>query len=105
MPQTKIATCNYCGLRAALVLRGETRHELSCQGCGAPLHDLKSLPSERVERHRDDIRHPARHGTPAPHGYHGTQGKPNRPKKQKKRKSFGRWFLEEAFDAIEDIFD
>ena len=34
---TKIATCCYCGTRAALVLTGKHRHELSCSGCGAPL--------------------------------------------------------------------
>ena len=52
MPQiTKIATCTYCGTRAALVLKGNTRHELACQACGAPLHDLKRLPEGRVDRH------------------------------------------------------
>ena len=50
MPQgTKIATCCYCGTRAALILTGKTRHELSCQGCGAPLHDLKMMPGPRAE--------------------------------------------------------
>ncbi|MGB1034398.1 MAG: hypothetical protein ACPGVS_05180 [Primorskyibacter sp.] len=43
MPQTKIATCHYCGTRAALVLTGSERHELSCSNCGAPLHDLKQI--------------------------------------------------------------
>lgn len=108
MPQTRIATCHYCGTRAALVLRGRDRHELSCQGCGAPLHDLKNLPSDHDTRHRDNPNLPARKTTRAPHvpyGHHGRQGQPKRPKKQKKRKSFGRWFLEEAFDVIEDIFD
>lgn len=45
--QTKIATCCYCGTRAALVLRGKSRHELACATCGAPLHDLKMLRSDR----------------------------------------------------------
>ena len=45
---TKIATCCYCGTRAALVLTGKHRHELSCSGCGAPLHDLKMLPKDRT---------------------------------------------------------
>ena len=44
MPVTKIATCCYCGTRAALVLSGRERHELACSNCGAPLHDLKMLP-------------------------------------------------------------
>jgi hypothetical protein len=44
MPAQKIATCCYCGTRAALVLRGNDRHELSCSSCGAPLHNLKMLP-------------------------------------------------------------
>lgn len=41
---TKIATCCYCGKRAALVLTGTVRHELACSACGAPLHDLKGIP-------------------------------------------------------------
>ncbi len=40
---TKIATCCYCGSRAALTL-DEGRHELACASCGAPLRDLKMLP-------------------------------------------------------------
>ena len=47
---TKIATCNYCGTRAALVLSGEVRHELACSGCGAPLHDLKLMPARKADR-------------------------------------------------------
>ncbi len=43
----KIATCCYCGTRAALVLRREGRHELSCAACGAPLHEMKAIPQPR----------------------------------------------------------
>ena len=43
MTAEKIVTCCYCGTRAALVLRGRDRHELTCSACGAPLHDLKML--------------------------------------------------------------
>ena len=46
MVAQKIATCCYCGTKAALVLRGKDSHELSCGSCGAPLHDLKRLPVE-----------------------------------------------------------
>ena len=46
MVAQKIATCFYCGTKAALVLRGKVIHELSCGSCGAPLHDLKRLPLE-----------------------------------------------------------
>jgi len=44
MVAQKIATCCYCGTKAALILRGKDSHELSCGSCGAPLHDLKRLP-------------------------------------------------------------
>lgn len=101
MPYPKIATCSFCGTRAALVLTGETRHELSCAACGAPLHDLKSLkaqptpaPGPKREHRREaawaSARHPARPGKRRP-------GKP--------RKSPGRRFLSEIVDLIEDIFD
>lgn len=48
MPGSKIATCCYCGTRAALVLDGTARHELRCGTCGAPLHDLKAIPARKV---------------------------------------------------------
>lgn len=96
---TKVATCCYCGTRAALVLKGEERHELACSACGAPLHDLKMLPVGRGggssrERPVQSRRAPA--GVPP----RGKAGK----KKGRKRRSL-KWFAEEAFDLIEDIFD
>ena len=99
MPTQKIATCVYCGTRAALVLKGKTRHELSCSSCGAPLHDLKMLRRDHEEDHHRVA--PSRvRGTYDPvHHSH----KPKR--KNKKKKSFKRKFFEEAFDLIEDIFD
>ena len=90
MPAQKIVTCCYCGTRAALVLRGRERHELSCASCGAPLHDMKMLRRDHVE---DRVR-----VKPSP--VRGT-----RPEKTKRRKSFGAFLLEEAWDMIEDIFD
>lgn len=82
---TKIATCCYCGTRAALVLRGKERHELTCSACGAPLHEMKMLRAEAAPK----------------------ASKPAKPKKAKakKRKSRKRKLFEEAFDFIEDIFD
>ena len=41
---TKVATCCYCGTKAALVLRGEKRHELTCSSCGSPLRNMKFMP-------------------------------------------------------------
>lgn len=91
MHGTKIATCCYCGTRAALVLRGETRHELSCSACGAPLHNLKMLP--KTPERKAPV-HMAPRTRPA---------KPKKP--PKKRKTFGRKIFEEVFDLVEDIFD
>ena len=62
MTTRKIATCCYCGTRAALVLKGKDRHELSCATCGAPLHELKKLP-----RSRSDSR-PRKSDRPTPRG-------------------------------------
>ena len=96
MPNTKIATCCYCGTRAALVM-DRARHELACASCGAPLHDLKMLKSDAAAR------------APVGHRQHGPapqrRDPPRKSKKQKPRKSLARRFLEEAFDAIEDILD
>jgi hypothetical protein len=104
---TKIATCCYCGTRAALILKGSTRHELACSACGAPLHALKSLRSDAVD--------PAMHRAPRKGkrkadrdaramGVSAWQQGLNKPKKRK-RKSPARRLLSEAFDLIEDIFD
>lgn len=101
---TKIATCSYCGTRAALVLRGRERHELSCASCGAPLHELKAMPL------RPD---PAPRGTRAEHaarrgakGSYRARRKPPKPARPRRRGKGGlRRLLDEAFDVIEDIFD
>ena len=96
MPQfSKIATCCYCGTRAALVLRGEIRHELACASCGAPLHDLKQMP-----RPTNDPRpaHPAVAQMPLRKMKSGK-------KKLRKRKSRRLDWVEDIFDVIEDIFD
>lgn len=95
-PSTKIATCCYCGTRAALVLRGEGRHELSCSACGAPLHEMKALRSQRPAPARprhypEPVRHPGR--------------KRRKPARKKKRRGLMSRFLEEAVDLIEDILD
>ncbi|WP_170759276.1 hypothetical protein [Ruegeria lacuscaerulensis] len=88
----KIATCCYCGTRAALVLRGQQRHELSCSSCGAPLHDLKMVPKRKV------IETKAKKGT--------LKNAPSyKKKKQKKKKGVFARVMDEAWDVIEDIFD
>ena len=103
MVQTKVATCCYCGTRAALVLRGTDRHELACSSCGAPLTRLKMLPigaatpsapvAPRVAERITAAAPPVRHAPPA------------RPGKRKKTKSLQRKIAASLWDAIEDIFD
>jgi hypothetical protein len=97
MQGTKIATCCYCGTRAALVLRGRERHELSCASCGAPLHAMKML--------RADHAHEASRPAPVRSGPMADPGRGAPVRRGKPRKGFGRRFLEEAFDLIEDILD
>ncbi|WP_420587216.1 hypothetical protein [Ruegeria sp.] len=89
---SKIATCCYCGTRAALVLKGTKRHELSCSSCGAPLHDLKMVPKRKLANDsvkRESFKHSNSH----------------KKKKQKKKKSMFSRVMDEAWDVIEDIFD
>lgn len=107
---TKVATCHYCGTRAALVL-DKGRHELACAGCGAPLHDLKAMPLRKAEpaptrssASRGPV--PARPRTPAPPWSDEAPDDWRRRKKpRKKRKSLLRKAMSEAIDLIEDIFD
>jgi hypothetical protein len=93
----KIVTCCYCGTRAALVLKGKTRHELTCASCGAPLHDLKMLPKQRSGQ-REVVNRTAPRGAKPPK---------QRPKRKfrNRRKGLLKKAFEEAFDLIEDIFD
>ncbi|QMU58124.1 MAG: hypothetical protein GKR98_07890 [Boseongicola sp.] len=96
---TKIATCCYCGTRAALVLTGKTRHELACSNCGAPLHELKML---RVETRGDrELVPPSRIRKKS----RKTKGH-RAPKKQKRRQSgLGDYFMSRAAEAADDILD
>lgn len=96
----KIATCCYCGTRAALVLKGAGRRELSCASCGAPLHDLKHMArpkSEKPLQKSRPIKQVAATKAKSP------KKKPE--KKYKKRKGLWAKVLDEAWDAIEDVFD
>ena len=94
----KIATCCYCGMKAALVLRGKVSHELSCVSCGAPLHDLKRLPVETP------MKAPKKRSMdPGQHTSHKPMKKVKSKHKPKKKKRFS--FMKAAFDVIEDVFD
>lgn len=110
MVQT-IATCCYCGSRAALVLDGTQRHELACASCGAPLRQLKNLKSDSGR----GATGPAR-GHTGP----GAAGAPHFPKAQRKAEKMARKALKKQFkkrrtparraakgifDLLEDIFD
>lgn len=98
----KIATCCYCGTKAALVLDRE-RHELTCSSCGAPLHDLKRIPVDRYSS--DAPRGSGKKRKPAKHKYDSYQKQRPYPKRKKRRKGLLEKVFEEAFDVIEDIFD
>jgi hypothetical protein len=99
MAHTKIATCCYCGTRAALTLRGPERHELACGTCGAPLHEMKALKSKKDGK-KDKRQYAVSH---APHM---DLAKPKKARKsKKKRKSLASRFFDEAWDVLEDIFD
>ena len=103
MAGVKIATCCFCGTKAALVLRGRERHELACGSCGAPLHDLKMLPKQPEPVPRDSRAHAA-----FPAGSHQramSRKPPPEPKKPKKTKSLARRAWSEIWDVIEDIID
>jgi len=95
MTVNKIATCCYCGNRAALSLRGDMRHELACARCGAPLSKMKILKAEPempLTSDRPAVDHRVR-----PERY--------RPRKVSRKKSLKRRVLSEVWDAIEEIFD
>jgi len=130
---TKIATCGYCGARAALVLTQQARHELTCSACGAPLDDVEVLqtavrtapPADQPTTFKE-----AKSRAAQPRGavmpWMESRAKVNadddddddddkdrrkaskrskKSKRGKRRKSLVQRFFDEAADAIEDIFD
>jgi hypothetical protein len=124
---TKIATCSYCGTRTALVMSAQARHKLTCTACAAPLDNLRlwqpdpspALPrpapapasdvgvaavwNRRADTNDDDDDDEDRRT-----GSKGSNKKKSKkPKKDKKRrrKSLAERFLDEAKDALDDIFD
>lgn len=115
MSGTKIATCCYCGHRAALELRGSVRHELACAQCGAPLHDLKAVPARKVgaKRAPSPVKPPPHRLKRDPEKRYDREEKyredsdkkRRKSKKKKRKKGLTERFFDEAFDIIEDIFD
>lgn len=108
MPHSqKIATCCYCGSRAALVLSGKVRHELACSNCGAPLHELKMLRTD-ARGDRELVQpSPIRLSRKPSKGHRAPKSKYKKGKKSLKRRfknSF--WDIaEEVFEEVFDIFD
>lgn len=95
--QPKIATCCYCGTRAALVLTGQVRHELACASCGAPLHDLKMLRSD-ARGDRELVKPSRFRGAPT--------YRKQKKKKRKKGRSLGQRFMNDVLDfELDDILD
>lgn len=104
MPHSlKIATCCYCGSRAALTLKGRDRHELACANCGAPLHELKMLRTDaRGDR---ELVPPSRvRGAPVAKGHRAPRARTRRSLSQ--RVAAKLWdAAEDALDEVFDIFD
>lgn len=98
----KIATCCYCGTRAALRLDA-ARHELTCSNCGAPLHNLKRMALDPVRPPEERESKPKRsRKTDYRNSFAPLMSK---PKRRKKRKSLLNKVWKEVLDEIEDIFD
>ncbi|SFS68971.1 hypothetical protein SAMN04488040_1602 [Sulfitobacter marinus] len=95
---TKIATCCFCGSKAALTL-DVGRHELSCAQCGAPLHDLKQIPVSKSKNAGGGVSPALRRFPSAKPVKRGLKPK---VKRQKRRKS---WLQKMASDVFEDVFD
>ena len=109
----KIATCSYCGTRAALIL-DQGRHELVCSACGAPLHDMKAMPKTQDTPRKATLAAtaPKRPGARrrvkvdwAAERAHALGEERKRNPRRKRRKSLASRVMEEVWDGIEDIFD
>lgn len=95
----KVVSCNYCGARAALDLRGKERHELACAQCAAPLHFIKHMPVRPSNTPKAPL-------PPCDHReIKDTYKEKTRKKHKSKKKSFKKRFFDEIFDVFEDAFD
>lgn len=106
----KIATCSYCGTRAALVF-DKGLHELVCRACGAPLHDMKAvpLPTENIKKKSSKKRkvekQPYRRKPEKTECRADWREAPARRRRKPKRRSLMSKAFEELWDVVEDIFD
>jgi hypothetical protein len=98
---TKIATCCFCGSKAALTLDAG-RHELSCAQCGAPLHNLKQIPISAPQQVKPSVSPELRRFAPAKPAKRSSKPK---VKHIKRKKSWLKMLTNEVFDVVEDIFD
>ena len=74
---------------------GEGRHELACAKCGAPLHDLKSLP----------VKQPAKAARPVLRQFSEIKQKRVKQKRVKRKKSWLQKLAHEVVDIMDDVFD
>ena len=100
---TRMGTCCYCGSRTLLELTARGGHELACGACGAPIHQMKGIRSEKRKAKHD------RPHTNTPIGYPGHgKNKPSKKKGKSSRKKKSKGFfdvLDDVFDDVLDIFD
>ena len=97
----KIATCNYCSARTMLKPTARQGHELACNSCGAPLHEMKWLkaPEPAAAPKRKPVK-------PSPPSRQAPSYKPRKSEKcRKRRTSIFSEIIEEVWDCAEDIFD
>ncbi len=98
MPNTRIATCCYCGTRAALEVSGGERHELVCSSCGAPLSKIEAAQAQTQMVPTKDQKSQELDLVDLAERFF--EGKSKKKKKSKSKKA-----VKGIFDFIEDIFD
>lgn len=103
MDQPKIATCCYCGTRAALTFGRTGRVELACRACGAPISVLKPLRPTSPPPPTPTPRKPPAKPTPAT----ATAPRPRKKKKtsQKRRRGGLRATVSRLIDDLDDLLD
>lgn len=100
MDQPKIATCCYCGTKAALTLGRKDRVELVCRACGAPISVLKPLKASPPPKPTPQ-RSPARERET----FAAAPPRKRRKKSEKRRRGGLRATIEELIDELDDVFD
>ena len=101
--QIRLVTCCYCGARSTLERSKE--RDLVCNGCGASISRIEAVQPimEKAKKKSGHKKAATPHRAEKPRE-HLPKDRPARRRKGKRKRSMW-YYVREAFDDLDDIFD